>query len=199
MNQIFMLFAIVTLLTTLAASAGEPAFLVNSSFSADTMEGWKTKGYVHGNAAAELETKLLETMSSEIVTDELAPDNSVLKLTTSPDSEKLKDDKGLPTISSRLFHLVDVAETARTGHLTFDAKAEFATRRSNVTLIFSYIGEFEQKPAAVTRKIKVGETWEEQTERFPIPAGTDKVYVAIALYNAGSLWLDDIRIGTEDE
>ena len=104
-----------------------------SSFSSQNLNGWKNKGYVHGQADTDVKAKLLKTMTYEIVKDDKDPQNNVVLLKTSTEADKLKDDKGFPTISNRFFKVFEIGKNVDKCVVKFKAKADLLTFASNFT------------------------------------------------------------------
>ncbi|MHC4873466.1 MAG: DUF4838 domain-containing protein [Planctomycetota bacterium] len=179
--------------------------LMNGDFEGspegNSVAPWKMAGYINGNVDNVVKKKLLESMQRKVVLAEgTEKENRFLHLANLDESLQLRDSKGWPIISSRIYQIVQLPESEENSKLQvklnvsgknlYDDKGK---GWNGLTLYLQAIDK-EGRKTNISRRIFADNKKTLVRQNINILKGTVSLRVEFAFFGAGDIYLDDIGL-----
>ncbi len=166
------------------------------------MNNWAGTFYVHQKDGEALRTKMTPLVTRQISEDNPASGTRCVVLITPLTVNEFRDAKGKPEISNRINQSIIVPET--TGpvkyQLTFKSRGKYENSpglNSLRAFVMCY-NNTERSQGKQLGDVEVGfplkPDWQNNSTNFVAPAGTRLIFISLALYGCGQVFLDDVEL-----
>jgi hypothetical protein len=166
------------------------------------MNNWAGTFYVHQKDGEALRTKMTPLVTRQISEDNPASGTRCVVLITPLTVNEFRDAKGKPEISNRINQSIIVPETTEPVkyQLTFKSRGKYENTpglNSLRAFVMCY-NNTERSQGKQLGDVEVGfplkPDWQNNSTNFVAPAGTRLIFISLALYGCGQVFLDDVEL-----
>ena len=167
------------------------------------MNNWAGTFYVHQKDGEALRTKMMPLVTRQISEDNPASGTRCAVLITPLTVNEFRDAKGKPEVSNRINQSVTVPETTEPVkyQLTFKSRGKYENTpglNSLRAFVMFYNNTERSQGKQLGEVVEVGfplkPDWQSNSINFVAPAGTRLMFISMALYGCGQVFMDDVEL-----